>query len=373
MQSSLYIGIMSGTSLDGIDLALLDFTNKQPHMVATQFSPMPDSLRHTLNKLMQGQTNLQQLGEIEQQLSYCYIEQIQHLLQTTKLKPQQICAIGCHGQTVWHSPQGKYPFTMQLVDGNLIVAKTGITTITDFRRKDMAYGGQGAPLVPAFHQAIFSQPNAFTVVLNIGGISNITLLPPNGTVAGFDTGPGNTLLDNWIQQHQGQRFDKNGEWAAQGRINDTLLKACLSENYFQLLPPKSTGRELFNLTWLQQKLASLPPISPVDVQATLVELTAQSIAQQLPQITESQPYQLLVCGGGAKNQLLMQRLQYLLPQWQILTTNAKGIDIDFVEAAAFAWLAYQTMHHQPGNLPAVTGASQPAILGAIHLADTFFS
>ncbi|OBW91979.1 anhydro-N-acetylmuramic acid kinase [Gallibacterium salpingitidis] len=371
MQSTLYIGMMSGTSLDGIDIAVVDFSVMPPKIVAKQFTAMPEQLRQQLAQLMQGQTTLQQLGEIEQQLTLLYAEQVNAILDTHQIPATQIQAIGCHGQTIWHAPQGNYPFTMQLVDGNLLSARTGITSITDFRRKDMAYGGQGAPLVPAFHHALFSKPDSFTVVLNIGGISNITVLPPDGSIYGYDTGPGNTLLDNWIQRQQGKRFDNNGEWASQGSINQALLTHCLNEAYFSQQPPKSTGRELFNLTWLDTKLALLPAIKPADVQATLLELTAQSISQQLPEITSDLTYQLLVCGGGARNQLLMQRLQKLLPQWQVLTTNHYGIDIDFVEAAAFAWLAYQTMQHKPSNVPAVTGASQPAILGAIHLADIF--
>ncbi|MFC0309481.1 anhydro-N-acetylmuramic acid kinase [Gallibacterium trehalosifermentans] len=369
--SSLYIGIMSGTSLDGIDIALVDFSAAQPQMLASQFSPMPESLRQDLTQLMQGNTTLQQLGEIEHRLSLCYIEEVNKLLSQANLSSQQITAIGCHGQTVWHAPQCAFPFTMQLVDGNLLAAKTGITTITDFRRKDMAYGGQGAPLVPAFHQAIFTNSACFTVVLNIGGMSNITLLPPNDSVTGYDTGPGNTLLDNWIQLHQGKHFDENGIWASQGTVHQTLLDHCLREHYFQQLPPKSTGRELFNLSWLQQQLSLFPDIPAVDVQATLLELTVQSIVQQLPIPETHVPAQLLVCGGGARNPLIMQRLQALLPQWQVCTTNDKGIDSDFVEAAAFAWLAYRTIQHQSGNVPEVTGASRAAVLGAIHLADTF--
>lgn len=367
MQSTLYIGMMSGTSLDGIDTAIVDFSVMPPKIVAKQFTAMPEQLRQQLAQLMQGQTTLQQLGEIEQQLTLLYAEQVNAILDIHQIPATQIQAIGCHGQTVWHAPQGNYPFTMQLVDGNLLTARTGITSITDFRRKDMAYGGQGAPLVPAFHQAIFSDPKHLTVLLNIGGISNVTVLYPDGTVSGFDTGPGNTLMDNWIKLQQGRNFDQNGEWAAQGQVNKALLQSCLQTEYFHQLPPKSTGRELFNLPWLQQKLDVLPQIAAVDVQATLLELTAQTIVAQLPK-TQTETT-LWVFGGGANNPVLMQRLQDLLPHWCVRNSNQSGIDADFMEAAAFAWLAYRTINHQSGNLPSVTGASQSAILGAIHLAD----
>lgn len=369
MHSPLFIGMMSGTSLDGVDTVIVDFSRHAPKIIASQFVAMPEDLRQALSHLMRGQTTLAQLGEIEHRLTLLYAEQVNTILQRHKLHATDICAIGCHGQTIWHAPQGQYPFTMQIVDGSLLSAQTGITSITDFRRKDMAYGGQGAPLVPAFHHALFAKPKYFTVVLNIGGISNITLLAPDGSIAGFDTGPGNTLLDNWIQQHLGQRFDKNGEWASQGKVNQALLTACLKEDYFTQTPPKSTGREQFNLHWLAEKLASFPSLQPVDVQATLLELTAQSIAQQLPPATANLTYRLLVCGGGAKNLTLLHRLRTLLAHWHVATTDDFGIDSDFVEAAAFAWLAKQTIQHKTGNVPAVTGASQPAILGAIYLAD----
>ena len=367
MQPNLYIGMMSGTSLDGVDTVIVDFSNTFPRIVASLYAPMPQDLRDDLTDLMRGVTTLQKLGEIEQRLSWLYVEQVREILQQQRFAEEQIIAIGCHGQTVWHAPTGKYPFTVQLVDGNLLAAQTGITTITDFRRKDMAYGGQGAPLVPAFHQAIFSNPKHLTVLLNIGGISNVTVLYPDGTVSGFDTGPGNTLMDNWIKLQQGRNFDQNGEWAAQGQVNKALLQSCLQTEYFHQLPPKSTGRELFNLPWLQQKLDVLPQIAAVDVQATLLELTAQTIVAQLPK-TQTETT-LWVFGGGASNPVLMQRLQDLLPHWYVRNSNQSGIDADFMEAAAFAWLAYRTINHQSGNLPSVTGASQRAILGAIYLAD----
>ncbi|OOF45897.1 anhydro-N-acetylmuramic acid kinase [Rodentibacter trehalosifermentans] len=370
MKTQYYIGMMSGTSLDGIDIALVDFSFAQPKLLATDFTPMPQHLRKNITALVQsGETTLQQLGELDHQLGRLYADCVNVFLQKHQLSPQNIQAIGCHGQTVWHSPKGAFPFTLQIGDMNLLAALTGITTIGDFRRKDMAFGGQGAPLVPAFHQALFFDPRCATVVLNIGGISNISLLIPNQPVVGFDTGPGNTLLDQWIEKHKNVAYDKNGDWAAGGEVNEALLNALLDEPFFRQPPPKSTGRELFNLAWLEQKIQKLcqnsTALLPQDVQATLVELTVCSVAESLKLIRTPLPKRLLVCGGGAKNTLMMQRLADRLPQWSIHTTNEFAMDSDYVEAAAFAWLAYRRMHNQPGNLPEVTGAKSAVGLGAV--------
>ncbi|OOF36164.1 anhydro-N-acetylmuramic acid kinase [Rodentibacter heidelbergensis] len=370
MRAQYYIGMMSGTSLDGVDVALVDFSTSPPQLVATDFTPMPQYLRENITALVQsGETTLHRLGELDHQLGRLYADCVNIFLHKHLISPKKIQAIGCHGQTIWHSPKGQYPFTLQIGDMNLVAALTGITTLGDFRRKDMALGGQGAPLVPAFHQAVFFDPQSVTVVLNIGGISNVSVLIPNQPVVGFDTGPGNTLLDQWIEKHKGVAYDKNGEWAASGQINDTLLDALLDEPFFQLSPPKSTGRELFNLAWLEQKIQQVAQHSteplPQDVQATLVELTVRSVAESLKTIYSPLPKRLLVCGGGAKNSLMMQRLANLLPQWNIHTTNEFGMDLDYVEAAAFAWLAYRRLHNQSGNLPEVTGAKSAVSLGAI--------
>ena len=365
-----YIGIMSGTSLDGVDIALVDFKTNQPKLVAADFTPMPQHLREKITALVQsGETTLQQLGELDHQLGLLYADCVNRFLHAQKISKEQICAIGCHGQTVWHSPKGQFPFTMQIGDMNLLAARTGITTVGDFRRKDMALGGQGAPLVPAFHQAVFFDSHYATVVLNIGGISNVSLLIPNQPVIGFDTGTGNTLLDQWIEKHQGVSYDKNGEWGTTGQVNEALLNALLDEPFFQQAPPKSTGRELFNLPWLDDKIEKIQSTStallPQDVQATLAELTVRAIVDSLNTIETTLPKRLLVCGGGAKNGLIMQRLTSLLPAWQIHTTNDFGLDLDYVEAAAFAWLAYRRMQNLPGNLPEVTGAKSAVSLGAI--------
>lgn len=400
LQSQLYIGVMSGTSLDGVDLALMDFSPyslfndialnndtrplskgnrpKKPCVLRyADFVPMPESLRIDLSQLLKtGETSLQALGELDHRLGQLYAQSINQFLAKHQLSADQIRAIGCHGQTVWHAPKGEFPFTMQLGDMNLVATQTGISVVGDFRRKDMAVGGQGAPLVPAFHQALFADPTRIVGVLNIGGISNISLLVPNQATLGYDIGAGNTLLDSWIEKHQGKRFDKDALWAKTGQVHQGLLTALLDEPFFAEPPPKSTGRELFNLTWLTQKLDYLTActqayISAVDVQATLVEFTAESIAQALNGIANPHdvPPLLLVCGGGARNPLLMARIQHLLPRWTVSTTSEYGLNVDDVEAAAFAWLAYQRVNGLAGNLPSVTGARQAVGLGAIFPHD----
>lgn len=371
---NLYLGIMSGTSLDGVDLALVDFFEK-PNLVASGFVPMPEDLRANLAELLKsGETSLQKLGEIDHRLGVLYADCVNDFLVKNQLEASQITAIGCHGQTVWHAPQGNFPFTMQIGDMNLVAARTGITTVGDFRRKDMAMGGQGAPLVPAFHEAVFARPNQFTVVLNIGGISNISVLDPKSETIGYDVSVGNALMDSWIEKHLGKRYDKNAAWAKTGEVISELLAEMLSEPFLQLPPPKSTGRELFNLAWLEKQFANLTAKSPAssvanfkpeDIQYTLAEFTAQSITRELSQWKNEPNKVLLVCGGGARNPLLMERFNVLLPDWHVGTTNDYGVDVDYVEAAAFAWLAFQRMENLPSNMPSVTGASQAVSLGVI--------
>ncbi|EGY33357.1 anhydro-N-acetylmuramic acid kinase [Aggregatibacter actinomycetemcomitans serotype e str. SC1083] len=373
MQQEYYLGIMSGTSLDGVDVALMAFT-EQPQFIAGQFTSMPTHLRQDLLQLVShGTTTLQQLGELDQRLALLYADAVNRFLTTHNLPSQHIRAIGCHGQTVWHAPQGDFPFTLQIGDMHLLAARTDIDVVGDFRRKDMAFGGQGAPLVPAFHQALFYDERWATVVLNIGGISNISVLLPHQPIIGYDTGTGNALMDGWIERHLGKSYDADGQWARSGKVRLELLAEMLKEPYFQLPPPKSTGRELFNLAWLEKTLAKttalLGEIPPQDVQATLLEFTAQSIALALNRLETELPRRLLVCGGGAKNGLLMERLQALLPNWQYLPTNDAGLDVDYVEAAAFAWLAYRRINNLPSNLPSVTGAKSAVSLGAIFPAE----
>lgn len=369
-----YLGVMSGTSLDGVDIALMDFTNNKNNLISTAFFPMPNKLFQQLSLLHSGQTHLQKLGEIDTMLGHFYAKSINQFLFEKQLLPQQIKAIGCHGQTIWHSPDSQYAFTMQIGNANIVAKETQITTVADFRRKDMAYGGQGAPLVPAFHQAIFAEKNQITAVLNIGGISNISLLVPAKKVIGFDTGPGNALMDLWIFKNLQKHYDQQGDWAKTGCCNNDLLTLFLMDPYFKKLPPKSTGREYFNVEWLEKNLTLFQQHFPhiilkaKDIQATLVKLTALCSANALIELTQhsSLPCHLLLCGGGAKNNAVKQALQEALPLWKIQTTTEVGIDADFVEAAAFAWLAFRKINNLPSNLPEVTGASKALSLGIIY-------
>ncbi len=365
---NLYIGVMSGTSMDGVDIALVDITDGNITSIASDCYPMPTEIKSQLLTLCNSkQTTLQTLGELDHQLGMLYAKSIDQFIKQNHIDKKQVKAIGCHGQTIYHSPNSQHPFTMQIGDANIIAAKTGITTIADFRRKDMAYGGQGAPLVPAFHKAIFLNPSINCVVLNIGGISNISVLIPGQPVIGYDTGPGNVLLDSWINKNLGKNYDKDGLWAKLGKVDQSLLNTLCDENYFQLPAPKSTGRELFNLTWLNQKLSNFN-LNAQDIQATLVEFTATTVAHEINKLSINAhlPCQLLVCGGGAKNPLIMKRLSALLPKWEVLTTDVKGVSSDDMEAIAFAWLAYCRMNNIPSNIPEVTGANQAVSLGVIY-------
>mgnify|MGYP001183594263 CR=1 FL=1 len=368
MKSGRYIGVMSGTSLDGVDVVLAAIDE---HLVAQQASychPMPRVLRQQILDLSQGQTlTLSQLGQLDTRLGLLFAEAVSVLLQREGLEAGDVTAIGCHGQTVWHEPLGDAPNTLQIGDNNQIVAATNITVVGDFRRRDMALGGQGAPLVPAFHQALLMDANERRMVLNIGGIANLSLLIPGKPVRGFDTGPGNMLLDAWIWHQQQQPFDKNGEFAAAGQPVMPLLQQMLSDPWFALPAPKSTGREYFNYGWIEKQLTAFPALSPADVQATLVELTALTIAQQV--LLNGGCDRLLVCGGGSRNPQLMMRLAAQLPGIEVAGTDSAGISGDDMEALAFAWLAFRTLSGEPGNLPSVTGARHESVLGAIFPAN----
>lgn len=367
MQQSRYIGVMSGTSLDGVDIALIDISDNTISLILGDYYPIPQQLKNDLIYICeQKQSTLQKLGEIDHQLGELYSTSINNFIFKNQIDKNKIIAIGCHGQTIYHSPNGNHPFTMQIGDANIIAAKTNITTVADFRRKDMAFGGQGAPLVPAFHQAIFAHPNKNRVILNIGGISNITVLIPNQSVIGYDTGPGNVLLDGWITACLNLPYDKDANWAKKGEVNQILLERLLNEDYFKQPYPKSTGRELFNMAWLKQKLLKFNG-SVVDIQATLVEFTVKSIVNELQNLPLNHlPYELFVCGGGAKNPLIMQRLQQLLPNWFVSTTDTQGVSSDYMEAMAFGWLAYCRLNNLPSNIPSVTGATQSVSLGVIY-------
>ncbi len=362
----LYIGLMSGTSLDGVDVALVTFEGDTPSCIAARTEPYPPSLRNALLELNQPGISIEQMMDLDLQLGRLYARQVRTLLETAGIAPHQVTAIGSHGHTIRHRPDKKYPSTLQIGDPNIIAHDTGITTIADFRRRDMAAGGQGAPLVPAFHQTVFQQEREERVIVNIGGISNITILPGNRNqvISGFDTGPGNVLLDGWAERHLQTPIDKDGAWAATGKVDTALLAEMLLDPFFHQPPPKSTGREYFNVAWLQTK-TRINTLAPADVAATLCELTASCIAtaihQQAPETTR-----ILVCGGGIHNNTLINLLKKLAAPATVESSMAYGIDPDWVEAIAFAWLARQTMNGQPGNLPSVTGADQPVVLGGIY-------
>ncbi|HCG6642906.1 anhydro-N-acetylmuramic acid kinase [Vibrio parahaemolyticus] len=364
--NELYIGVMSGTSMDGVDTALVEITDNHVRLIAHDDYPMPAAMKEMLLSVCTGQTtNLKAIGELDHQLGHLFADAVLQLLNKSGYVAEQIRAIGNHGQTVFHQPTGELPFTTQLGDANIIAVKTGIDTVADFRRKDMALGGQGAPLVPAFHKSIFAMQDSTTVVLNIGGIANISVLHPQQPVHGYDTGPGNMLMDAWCERHTGHGFDKDAQLALRGSVNEALLAHLLKEPYLAMSAPKSTGRELFNMDWLHHQLANYD-VSVEDVQRTLCEYTAITIAHDVTKFTYGETPQLLVCGGGARNPLLMQRLAELLPQWHVTTTTDKGVDGDYMEAMAFAWLAQRHIHGLPSNLPEVTGASRLASLGVLY-------
>lgn len=362
-----YIGLMSGTSLNGVDAVLLEFDQNHLHLVGTLSEAFPDDLYQALQQLVTEQrVSLAALSRIEHRLALAYTDAVQQLLAAAGMTASQITAIGCHGQTIYHDPDSEQRNSIQLGDPSYLAEHTGITVVADFRRRDMAAGGQGAPMVPAFHAALFRSSEKARVVVNLGGIANITVLPrdPGLPVIGFDTGPGNTLLDQWIQQHQHRSYDKAGEWAAGGQIVDSVLHTLQADPYFAKLPPKSTGREYFNLAWLH-KLVKTDQYRAQDIQATLTELTCQSVAQAIRQYA-SDTQEVFVCGGGAHNIFLMQRLASSLHPIQVQSTQVAGLHPEWVEAAAFAWLAKQTLHNKPGNLTSVTGARHPVILGGVY-------
>ncbi|MDD2066570.1 anhydro-N-acetylmuramic acid kinase [Pseudomonas sp. 25571] len=360
---ALYLGVMSGTSLDGLDIALIE-QREQPALLATHYIPMPADLRQGLLSLCaSGPDEIARAALAENRWASLAAEGIGHLLASQGLAPSAIRAIGSHGQTIRHEPARG--FTVQIGNPALLAELTQISVIGDFRRRDVAAGGQGAPLVPAFHETLFSHLGQRLAVLNVGGFSNLSLIANDTPVHGFDCGPGNVLLDAWIEFKRGQHYDADGAWAASGEVIEALLAALLSDPFFAGAGPKSTGREVFNLAWLQGHLNKLPPYRDQDVQATLLELTARSIIDSL---RNAQPgtEALLVCGGGARNGALMRRLAQLLPGAQVASTAAHGVDPDWVEAMAFAWLAHCCLEGIPANRPSVTAARGLRVLGAIY-------
>jgi anhydro-N-acetylmuramic acid kinase len=366
MSAALYIGLMSGTSMDGIDAALVRLDHDRIELLASHTHPWPPALLRDIRQAAQGgNARLDQLGQLDAAAGEQFAAAVIALLQASGASAGAVTAIGSHGQTLCHGPDSVPPYSLQIGDPNRIAELTGITTVADFRRRDIAAGGQGAPLVPAFHQAYLRSSTENRVVLNIGGIANITLLPaaPDRPVIGYDTGPGNCLMDRWIERHRQQPYDAGGNWAAEGQLQPNLLWQLLDDPYFRQPPPKSTGTEYFSLDWLQQQLPD--GIAPQDVQATLAGLTARSIADAI-RLSQPDAERLLVCGGGVHNQRLSLLLDIELPGIAIESTAAHGMQPDWIEAMAFAWLAHQTLRGRPGNLPAATGAQGPRVLGGIY-------
>lgn len=391
--TELYIGLMSGTSLDGVDAVLVDFAKNDDSQASSSKTqtpthnassvnansslnlkvlahaalPFEKDLKQTLLALNAPADNeIHRAALAANALTAIYAQAVQVLLDNTQLKATQICAIGAHGQTVRHQPGAHdgIGYTIQLNNPSLLAERTGITVVADFRSRDIAAGGQGAPLVPVFHQGVFAQPNETVGVLNIGGIANLSVLHANCEVTGFDCGPGNALMDHWCMQHLGFAFDEDGQWARSGQVHTPLLDALMAEPFLQQAPPKSTGRDLFHAQWLASHLAKLQGISDEDIQATLTEFTALACANDVLRHAHFAK-ELIVCGGGALNGFLMERLQAALPNCKVLSSTERGMPPLQVEATAFAWLARQTMLGQAGNAPKVTGAKGARILGGI--------
>lgn len=367
----LYIGLMSGTSMDAIDAVLVDHDEHPPRIVARHSHTIPEPLHRALTTVVEGKYDGPMLWRLDVELGGLFADAVKDLLARAGVAAGDVTAIGSHGQTIYHGPDDSPPVTVQIADPNVIAERTGITTVADFRRRDLAAGGQGAPLAPAFHRAVFHNPGSARAVVNIGGIANITVLPkdPKAPVTGFDTGPGNTLMDLWCAKHRGQPMDNDGEFAARGSIIEKLLSAFLGDPYFGRPPPKSTGREYFNFSWLQRTLeaAGCQANKPEDVQRTLLEFTAAGIANaiagQAPDTEE-----VFVCGGGAHNPVLMEALSSRLDKCAVSSTARAGIDPKWIEAVAFSWMAKQTLSGEPSNLPTVTGARRAVILGGIYRA-----
>jgi anhydro-N-acetylmuramic acid kinase len=361
-ERALYIGLMSGTSLDGVDGVLFDANRLA--VTGHVHNPFPAALREELLALnAPGDNELHRAALAANAVARAYADVVAQLLEATGTRRDQVAALGAHGQTVRHRPGSPDGYTTQLLNGALLAEQAGIDVVCDLRSRDVAAGGQGAPLVPAFHRAVFGAADADVAALNLGGISNLSLLFADGCTGGFDCGPANCLMDGWIARHQGRPFDADGAWAATGRVSTALLATLLAEPFFALPPPKSTGRDLFHLGWLQARLT--PGLAPEDVQATLLELTARSVADAL-RAQMPGAGALIVCGGGARNGQLMKRLADLLPGVRVTSSVDRGLPVDQVEAAAFAWLAMCFVARQPGNLAAVTGAAGPRVLGALY-------
>ncbi|MGH8446455.1 MAG: anhydro-N-acetylmuramic acid kinase [Solimonas sp.] len=370
-ERAICVGLMSGTSLDAVDAAACEFAadGRLLRLLGTHSEAYPPALREELLALQRRPdtpVTLRDIARLDAAVGDCFAQAANRLLESLKLAPASVAAIGSHGQTVFHDPL-LLRTTTQLGDPNRIAARTGIATVGDFRRADMAWDGQGAPLVPAFHHAMFARAGVQRVIANIGGIANITVLPGDDPAAvfGFDTGPGNALMDDWIQHHDGARFDRDGAWAGSGRVDAALLERWLAELYFAAPRPKSTGRDVFNFDWFSRDLPA--GLAPADVQRTLLQLTVETLARAIV-VHAPASETLLVCGGGARNTLLMRELAARLPDLKVADTGTLGLDPGWVEAPAFAWLAQRRLAGRAGNLPAVTGAARPAVLGGLYAA-----
>lgn len=368
---SLYVGLMSGTSIDCIDAAIIECTHNTTKLIATREHPIPGATRSAIAAISHsGPDEIERMGALDRELGRLFAEATIELLQESRTPGNAITAIGSHGQTIRHRPPSSATltdecFTLQIGDPNTIAENTGITTVADFRRRDIAAGGEGAPLAPAFHADVFSAPGINRAIVNIGGIANASILRGKELVMGFDTGPGNTLLDQWAAQHTGQRYDAQGNWAAEGQIITTLLESMLQHPFLHRNGPRSTGKEAFNMAWLAGQIEELPEHSPQDIQATLAEFTAKSIVWGIHS-SEIAIQEVYICGGGAHNTDLMRRLYSMLDPALLANTSAIGMEPDWVEAAAFGWLARQTIEGLAGNASVVTGAKGSRILGGIY-------
>ncbi len=360
-----YLGLMSGTSMDAIDAALVDFDTLPLRIIGASATAFDPPLKRRIAALLDSadRVALDELGQIDVELGRAFAETALTLLRGAGVSPDRVTAIGSHGQTLRHRPDLPTPFTWQIGDPNSLAEMTGITVVADFRRRDVAAGGQGAPLLPVFHDQVFRSNDEDRVIVNLGGIANITILKRDATVTGFDTGPANRLLDAWISLHQSKDFDADGAWASMGRCDDTLLAELLEEPYLRLPPPKSTGRELFNLPWLKSKLGR-PSRRPEDVQATLQQFTAVSVGAAARKYAPGAS--LYLCGGGAHNTALQGAIARQVAPSRVATTAALGLDPDYVEAVAFAWFARRTLEGLPSSAASVTGARGARILGGVY-------
>lgn len=364
MQQKYYIGLLSGTSMDAIDAAIVDFNSNKPRLIAAHSHTIPDDLKERTRRLYTpGDNEINCFGECDIEWGRLFAHAALGILKKAQLSKDDIIAIGSHGQTIRHSPKSLHPFTVQIGDPNTIAALTGITTVADFRRMDIALGGQGAPLAPAFHRYLFQKRQSDTFIVNIGGIANVTYLPidPQKKVLGFDTGPGNTLMDAWCRLHLGKPFDEHGTWAMQGQCDEKFLRRLLNDEYFSQQPPKSTGPEYFHLDWVRSAIA------PQDTQRTLLELTAKTITDAIATLASTSSSDVFLCGGGAHNTTLVNRIQDLLGKnFSVSSTESQGVASDWLEAMLFAWLAKMRIENQAIDLKSITGSTLPALLGGVY-------